>query len=82
MVACRGFVRRANSLYVADYANMITCITCLGTNWEATVAALERLGRLTLVQDLDKDGELHRILMEGKALAESALQPSPASRWR
>jgi hypothetical protein len=82
LVACCGFERCVTSVYLGPYDAMVTCIQCLGTNWEATVAEMDRKGYLTQVENLETDGQLHRILMEGKAFAESALQPSPASRWR
>jgi hypothetical protein len=74
MVACLGFRRDIGSAALRPYDEMINCLSCLGTNWEITVAQMDRDGLLTKVESLDKDAVLHRILMEGKAFAESALR--------
>jgi hypothetical protein len=82
LVACSGYERCVLSENLRHYDDMVTCLTCLGTNWDSTLAEMDRQGLLTKVEDLATDAVLHRILMEGKAFAASALQPSPASRWR
>lgn len=76
LVSCRGYVQRANSLYLGNYDNMITCMSCLGTNWEFTVDKMEADGLLTKVEDLETDSVLHRILMEGNAFARTAMRPT------
>ncbi len=76
MVACLGFRKDVGSAALRHYDDMITCLSCLGTNWEETVGYMEESDALTKVESLETDGVLHRILMEGGAFAPSALRPN------
>ena len=82
LVACDGFRGDGFSMDLGHYDDMVTCVSCLGSNWEATVGKMDRDGLLSKVEDMHEDAVLHRIMMEGGAFADSALRPSPASRWR
>lgn len=74
LVACCGFERCVISTNLGPYDDMITCITCLGTNWDATLEEMDRQGLLTKADGLSEDTVLHRILMEGNAFAPTALR--------
>lgn len=74
LVACRGFLKGVDSRDLLKPDEMITCISCVGTNWKATVDKMDAEGLLTKLEDLETDGVLHRILMEGGAFADSALR--------
>lgn len=74
LIACLGYRDGVSSVYLGPYTDMITCISCLGTNWEATVKKMDEDGLLTKTEALHRDAVLHRILFEGKAFADSALR--------
>lgn len=74
LVACIGFQTNIGSAALRHPDEMVTCLSCIGTNWEATVARMDHDGLLTRTDALDKDAVLHRILMEGGAFAASALR--------
>lgn len=74
LVACSGFERCVNSFNLGPYDSVVTCLSCLGTGWEITLERMERDGGFERVENIETDGILHRILMEGGAFAESALR--------
>lgn len=74
LVACSGFERCVVSTNLGHYDDMVTCLTCLGTNWDATLEEMDRQSLLTKIENIAEDAVLHRILMEGNAFAPTALR--------
>lgn len=74
LVACCGYIEAADSRDLRTLDEMVTCLSCIGTNWKATVDKMDADGLLTKVKDIATDSVLHRILMEGGAFADSALK--------
>ena len=74
LVACSGFERCVISANLRPHDNIVTCLSCLGTGWEVTLERMEREGGFKHVENIETDGMLHRILMEGGAFAPSALR--------